>query len=117
MENGNVQNAEISPALTPNRVLPFLRLPLKHVLVYLFVMAGVGYIILRGASEQGYHWQWYRIPQYLYTFKDGTFTLGPLLEGLKITLHITWISMILTYAIGLLTALLASTACLPLSWP
>ncbi len=63
-------------------------------------------MILRGASEQGYFWQWYRVAQYLYTFQDGIFTLGPLLEGLKITLHITWISMILTYIIGLLTALL-----------
>jgi len=80
--------------------------PIKDIAIYLSVITGIIYIILQGASEQGYYWQWYRVSQYLYTLKDGTFTLGPLLEGLKITLHITWISMILTYTIGLATALL-----------
>ena len=80
----------------------------KDIIIYLFIMAGIVFIILRGASEQGYHWQWYRIPKYLFTLEDGTFTAGPLLEGLKITLHITWISMILTYLIGLATALVGA---------
>ena len=106
MDNGHVQHAEISTALSQSHILSRFRLPIKDVIIYLFVMLGVIYIILKGASEQGYHWQWYRIPKFLYTIEDGTFTLGPLLEGLKITLHITWISMILTYAIGLITALL-----------
>jgi polar amino acid transport system permease protein len=88
------------------RFLSTFQVPFKDIVIYLFIMAGIIYIVLRGASEQGYHWQWYRIPQFLYTHKDGSFTLGPLLEGLKITLHITWISMILTYVIGLATALL-----------
>jgi polar amino acid transport system permease protein len=80
--------------------------PVKDILAYLFIMTGIVYVIFRGASEQGYHWQWYRVTQYLYTIQDGIFTPGPLLQGLKITLQITWISMILTYLIGLLTALL-----------
>lgn len=75
-------------------------------IAYTLVMAGIIYIILRGASEQGYFWQWYQVPKYLFTLEDGTFTLGPLLQGLKVTLNITWIAMILTYAIGLITALL-----------
>ena len=83
-----------------------LGLPVKHIAAYVFIMAGIGYVIFRGASEQGYHWQWYRVPQYLFTTVDGKLTLGPLMQGLKITLHITWISMILTYAFGLITALL-----------
>ena len=106
MNNGYVHSIKREALPTRNRLLSLLRLPVKDVLIYLFVMAGVIYIILKGASEQGYHWQWYRIPQFLYTVEDGSFTLGPLLQGLKITLHITWISMILTYAIGLITALL-----------
>ena len=106
MDNGHVQQAEMGPALSQSHILSRFRLPIKDVIIYLFVMLGITYIILKGASEQGYHWQWYRIPKFLYTIEDGTFTLGPLLEGLKITLHITWISMILTYAIGLITALL-----------
>ena len=106
MKNDHTESAKL-PILSLGKSSPGLwALPVKDIFVYLFVMAGIIYVILRGASEQGYFWQWYRVAQYLYTFQDGTFTLGPLLEGLKITLHITWISMILTYIIGLLTALL-----------
>ena len=106
MKNDQTESVKL-PTLFPGKSsLGLLALPVKDIFVYLFVMAGIIYVILRGASEQGYFWQWYRVAQYLYTFQDGVFTLGPLLEGLKITLHITWISMILTYIIGLLTALL-----------
>ena len=106
MSNGTSENTEL---LTPVPSTPLLspsRVPIKDLIIYLFVMAGIAFIILRGASEQGYNWQWYRIPKYLFTLEDGSFTLGPLLEGLKITLHINWISMVLTYLIGLATALL-----------
>lgn len=106
MNNGQTQDARLPPPIAGKRLLSASRLPIKDIIVYVFVMAGIVWIILRGASEQGYNWQWYRIPQFLYTSEDGVFTLGPLLEGLKITLHITWISMILTYIIGLATALL-----------
>ena len=82
------------------------RLPIKDIIAYIFVITGVGYVIYRGASEQGYHWQWYRVTEYIFTTVDGKFHPGPLLQGLKVTLHITWISMILTYAFGLVTALL-----------
>lgn len=84
----------------------FLNLPVKDMLAYTMVMGGIAYIIFKGASEQGYYWQWYQVPKYLFTLEDGSFTVGPLLQGLKVTLNITWISMILTYAIGLATALL-----------
>lgn len=106
MKNSPAESAKL-PSLALGKSLSGLSaLPIKDIFAYLFIMAGIVYVILRGASEQGYYWQWYRVTQYLYTIKDGTFTLGPLLEGLKITLHITWISMILTYLIGLATALL-----------
>ena len=82
------------------------KIPIKDIVAYVGTMLGIAFIILRGASEQGYFWQWYQVPKYLFTLEDGTFALGPLLQGLKVTLNITWISMILTYAIGLLTALL-----------
>lgn len=106
MTNGPPQSAKpVSPA-AKKTYLGVSTFPIKDIITYLFIMSAIAYIVFRGASRQGYYWQWYRVPQYLYSFKDGTFTLGPLLEGLKITLHITWVSMILTYAIGLATALL-----------
>ena len=106
MDNGPAQNTQLVSDLSKTRIPAFSRLPVKDIIIYIFVMTGIIYVILRGASEQGYHWQWYRVPQYIFSFEDGIFTLGPLLQGLKITLHITWISMILTYLIGLVTALL-----------
>jgi len=106
MDNGPAQNTQLAKDISKTRISAVSRLPVKDIIIYLFVMAGITYVILRGASEQGYHWQWYRVPQYIFSIEDGTFTFGPLLQGLKITLHITWISMILTYIIGLVTALL-----------
>ncbi len=100
------QSTNISSIVAKKSFFAFSNIPLKDILAYILVMSGITYVILRGASEQGYFWQWYQVPKYLFTLEDGSFTAGPLLLGLKVTLHITWISMILTYAIGLLTALL-----------
>jgi polar amino acid transport system permease protein len=76
------------------------------VTAYLLLMAGGILLLFKGAEDQGYYWQWFRIPKYLYQFEDGRFISGPILEGLKITLNITWMSLILTYIIGLVTALM-----------
>ena len=73
---------------------------------YLILMAGGVLLLLKGAEDQGYYWQWFRVPKYLYEFDDGRFITGPILEGLKVTLNITWMSLILTYIIGLVTALM-----------
>ena len=79
---------------------------LFDILAYLFLMIGGAMLLLKGAEDQGYYWQWFRVPQFIYTFDDGQFIAGPILKGLKITLNLTWISLILTYIIGLVTALM-----------
>jgi len=76
------------------------------ILSYALLMVGILWIVIRGAENQGYFWQWFRIPRYLIEFDAGTFRIGPILNGLKITLNIVWISLIVTYAIGLTTALM-----------
>ncbi len=106
MDQGTPQSAKTGATFSKGYFSALSKIPIKDIIAYVLVVTGIIYVILRGASEQGYFWQWYRVPQFLFTIEDGTFTLGPLLEGLKITLNITWISMILTYAIGLITALL-----------
>ena len=73
---------------------------------YLLLLAGVIFFLIKSAENQGYYWQWFRIPQYLYKIEDSRFIAGPILEGLKITLNITWISLILTCIIGMVTALM-----------
>ena len=84
----------------------FKRMHLFDILAYLALMIGGVVLLLKGAEDQGYYWQWFRIPQFLYKFDDGQFIAGPVLKGLKITLNLTWISLILTYIIGLVTALI-----------
>jgi len=82
------------------------RMHLFDISAYLFLMIGGLILLLKGAEDQGYYWQWFRIPKYLYQIEDGQFIAGPILKGLKITLNLTWISLILTYIIGLVTALM-----------
>jgi polar amino acid transport system permease protein len=82
------------------------RMHLIDISAYLFLMIGGVFLLLKGAEDQGYYWQWFRIPQFLYKFEDGQFVAGPVLKGLKITLNLAWVSLILTYIIGLVTALM-----------
>ena len=82
------------------------RMHLFDISAYLFLMIGGVIFLLKGAEDQGYYWQWFRIPKYLYEIDEGRFIAGPILKGLKITLNLTWISLILTYIIGLVTALM-----------
>jgi polar amino acid transport system permease protein len=68
-------------------------------------LAGLlAWLLARGAERLGYNWQWYRVPEYIFTL-DGGFTAGPLLEGLVLTFRVVGISLILALAIGLVTAL------------
>ncbi len=70
------------------------------------LVAGVVWLVLRGSGRVGYNWQWYRVPDYLFTVEDGVFISGPLLDGLWVTLEITIYSLVLASFIGLVTALL-----------
>lgn len=76
------------------------------VLKYILLVAGLGWLMIRGTEQLGYHWHWYRIPKFLFTFEEGTFTPGPLLQGLKVTLILSGISLVLSFLFGLFTALL-----------
>lgn len=59
-----------------------------------------------GTGSNGYNWQWYRIPRYLLKIENGMPVSGPLLNGLAITLKIIIISLIFSFILGLLTAVL-----------
>ncbi len=75
--------------------------------VQFFVFTGaLLWIAVSGAMSMGYNWQWYRVPRYIYRVIDGELILGPLMNGLMITLEITLYSVVITLAIGLVTALL-----------
>jgi polar amino acid transport system permease protein len=86
------------------------RVPLRDWLQYLVLIVGVGWLIWRGSENLGYHWQWYQVPRYLFSLRDGTLTMGPLLDGLAVTLKITAISLVLAFVIGLTTAVFRLSA-------
>lgn len=75
---------------------------IKFVAVVVFLI----WLISRGTERLGYNWQWYQIPKYLFQFENGRVNLGPLMSGLMVTLVITAWSLVISMAIGLLTALL-----------
>ena len=80
--------------------------PALDVLLFLLLLAGLGWLVLRGADNIGYGWQWYRIPRYIVTVTEEGLQAGPLLRGLSITLVISLASLVLALLIGLCTALL-----------
>ena len=71
----------------------------------LFVIAAITWVIAGGTKRLTYNWQWYRVPQYIFSFENNTFIAGPLLKGLMVTFKITGVSLILAFVFGLATAL------------
>lgn len=74
--------------------------------LFVALMAGLLWLTVTGAQSMGYAWQWQKIPRYIYRIIDGEIVSGPLLKGLLVTLNLSWVSMVLAMAIGLVTALL-----------
>ena len=62
-------------------------------------------VFLSGTEKLGYNWQWYQIPQYIFTHDESGYYAGPLWEGLMVTLRISGVSLVLAFVIGLTTAL------------
>ncbi len=76
------------------------------VAIYLAVIGLIAWGSYTGAQNMGYNWQWYRIPQYLYSFTDDGFQPGELLIGLGATLQLSITAFVLASVLGLLVALL-----------
>ncbi len=69
----------------------------------------LGLLLLLGISgydRLNYNWQWYRIPGYLIRLKDGAPVTGMLVDGLIVTLQISFLSLFLTVGIGIVIALM-----------
>ncbi len=90
------------PGRTARSALPAL----TDWLLFLLLAAGLVWLVLRGAEDLGYNWQWYQVPRALITHRDGTLAPGPLLQGLFVTLKLTALSFAGAFAVGLVTALL-----------
>jgi len=85
-------------------------------LQFLLFVGLLGWLLVGGAQNMGYNWQWYRVPRYLFQVFDGEVFAGPLLKGLAVTLHISALAMGLTIAIGLAVALLRLSGSIAGRW-
>ncbi len=83
-----------------------IRNPFVHESIkFLFFSFLIVFAVSRGLKGLDYRWQWYRIPRYLIEKSASGYTAGPLLQGLKLTLAISGVSLILSVIIGFITAL------------
>jgi polar amino acid transport system permease protein len=76
------------------------------VVKFLLLVGAIIWALSVGTERLGYHWQWYRVERYIFTFENNRFMAGPLLQGLWITFKITAVSLILAFTFGLVTAML-----------
>jgi len=71
---------------------------------FVLLIALLSWFLARGTAGLGYHWQWYRVPRYLFSIHDGNAVAGPLVNGLIVTFQVAGISLVLAFAFGLLAA-------------
>jgi len=81
------------------------RSPLFDITQFSILILMILWFFDSGTERLGYNWQWYQIPQYIYTHDETGYYPGPLWDGLMVTLRISGISLLLAFAIGLATAL------------
>lgn len=86
--------------------MKILKPVLSALLQIILLVIGIGWLLQSGAEAMQYQWQWDRVPDFIAFFEDGEWWPAELLEGLFVTLHISFLSLIATLIIGLATALL-----------
>lgn len=99
-------NLKGQPLPQPSAIQRFFGSALVSVAIYVIVIGVIAWGSFSGAQNMGYNWQWYRVPQYLYSFTDDGFQLGELLIGLGATLQLSITAFLLATLLGLLVALL-----------
>ncbi|MCY3878302.1 MAG: amino acid ABC transporter permease [Rhodobacteraceae bacterium] len=76
------------------------------VILYLLIMWLLIRVAVTGAEAMGYNWQWYRVPQFLYSLTDDGFQPGEILVGLYKTIDLSLRSFLLATVLGLVIAIL-----------
>jgi len=72
---------------------------------YLLVMGIVVYVIVNGAQNLSYNWQWYRVPRFIFRVTDEGLIWGPLATGLVNTVILCSIAFSLSIVAGLFISL------------
>jgi polar amino acid transport system permease protein len=76
------------------------------ILQFVAFVGALMWLIVRGADNMNYVWQWHRVPKYLYQVHEGELIWGPMVDGLFVTLELGAYSIVLGLGIGLVTAFL-----------
>jgi polar amino acid transport system permease protein len=84
------------------------RSPWFGVAQFIALVALLVWFMSWSTARLGYIWHWYRVPRFLFTWTEGRLAVGPLLNGLLLTLKISGLSLLLSFGLGLATA---SCAC------
>ncbi|WP_241523989.1 amino acid ABC transporter permease [Oceaniglobus indicus] len=82
------------------RLRRILNLRVVAIALYLAIMATIIWASWAGAQRMGYNWQWYRVPQYLYTLSDDGFQPGELLIGLWASVKLSTAAFALAVVLG-----------------
>ena len=90
----------------PSAVQRFFGSTAVSVAIYFIVIGLIVYGSFTGAQNMGYNWQWYRVPQFLYSFTDDGFQWGEIAIGLVATIQLSVSAFVLATVLGLLVALL-----------
>ena len=72
---------------------------------FLLLAGAAVWLLSAGTRGLGYPWQWYRVPQFLFSTEGGELTAGPLLQGLLVTVEISSLSLLCAMMLGLTAAL------------
>lgn len=72
---------------------------------YAALLVVLFWLLARGTEDLGYNWQWYRVPRYLFSWEDGRFSAGLLLQGLGVTFQVAGVSLLLAFVFGVSAAL------------
>ncbi|WP_300462574.1 amino acid ABC transporter permease [Desulfobacula sp.] len=75
----------------------------KGVKPFLFIIF-ILVVFIIGYRNLEYNWQWYRVKPFLFVIENGEFTRGLLLDGLWVTLKISFLGLIFSFIIGFLSA-------------
>ena len=106
MESSGAAGCIAQGNLPSRRRFFLLRSPYRDILQFILLIAALIWLMSLSTSRLGYRWEWFRVPRYILRVAEGKLTTGPLLQGLGLTLKISGISLVLAFAVGLITALL-----------
>jgi len=81
------------------------RSPLFDISQFILLVSAIIWFFASSTEQMGYNWQWYQIPQYIFTHDESGYYAGPLWDGLMVTFRISGVSLVLAFAVGLATAL------------